>query len=69
MLPNISPPIDRREKAMQGVQRRGPQQAYHGSVNASDSIGCTICLTACDILPWPASLACKAVCNATGACP
>ena len=51
MLPNISPPIDRSEKAMQGVQYRGPQQAYHGSVTASNPIACAICMAGCDLLP------------------
>ena len=68
MLPNISPPIDRSEKAMQGVQYRGPQQAYRGSVNASDPISCTICMTACALLPFYIKPFCIAACNAT-VCP
>ena len=36
LLPNISPPVDRREKTRQlHVKHRGPEQAYRGAVSAS----------------------------------
>ena len=63
MLPNLSPPIDRSEKAMQGVKWRAPEQAYDGTVGAS-GIECTLCMAAANALPWPASMAAIAACKA-----
>ncbi len=63
MIPNLSPPVDRSQLAQQGLTYRSNEQAFSGSVQASAD-PCAICLTACDVLPWPASAVCRAACNA-----
>jgi hypothetical protein len=68
LLPNIHPPVDRREKTLQQHARhRAPQQAFRGAVGASD-LPCTICCAAASALPWPASIAAKAACGLISGC-
>lgn len=64
MLPNIAPPVDRSEEAMQGIMRRAPAQAFHGHVGASN-LPCSICMAGCSLLPFGAKQLCEAACNAT----
>ena len=49
---------------MQSKPVRSQLSSNANGVNASDA-ACTACKIACSLVPWPASIACNAACNAT----
>jgi hypothetical protein len=49
----------------QPIMRNVSTYAFAGTVEAS-GIGCDISCTACSVMPWPASIACKLAAKAAG---
>ena len=70
MFPNLNPPINRSETAMQAAAQRskyarGPEQKYHSGVDASGWV-CNLCHAACSRIGNPiAKRLCNEACNRT----
>ncbi len=60
-LPKQSKPVLRASRG------RSPAVAS-GGISPSDPVKCAICMTACEVVPWPLSIACRVACN-EWACP
>ena len=58
-IPKQAQPISRQITTTSYAQRAG--------VSAS-GIPCTLCCTACSVVPWPASIACKLACKIIPGC-